>query len=200
MFFSKKLIDEKIFKTSFPIKKGNINFRCQTPPSLQKRLGLQKWLFADFSENNSFFEKPNFYFLLFMVFSTSQLNKSVLIKHFFNLFSLAYFYTAWSHVIFLPGKSGYTESLSRQKYANNFKSRDFNISDLWSGTLQNEKHDQSYLHHWAPSEVDGVRIVVISFRNIAKKLRRTLCTHVSHLFHSSFTKVSSFETDTLKWM
>ncbi len=35
--------------------------------------------------------------------------------------------------------------------------------------LQNEKRDHSHLPHSHPSEVEGVRIVVISFRNIAKK-------------------------------
>ncbi len=34
--------------------------------------------------------------------------------------------------------------------------------------LQNEKRDHPHLPHSPPSEVEGVRIVVISFRNIAK--------------------------------
>ncbi len=37
--------------------------------------------------------------------------------------------------------------------------------------LQNEKRDHHYLPHSPPSEVEGVRIVVISFRNIAKKIK-----------------------------
>ncbi len=35
--------------------------------------------------------------------------------------------------------------------------------------LQNEKRDHSHLPYSTPSEVEGVTIVVISFRNIAKK-------------------------------
>ncbi len=35
--------------------------------------------------------------------------------------------------------------------------------------LQNEKRDHPHLPHSPPFEVEGVRIVVISFRNIAKK-------------------------------
>ncbi len=35
--------------------------------------------------------------------------------------------------------------------------------------LQNEKRDHPHLPHLPPSEVEGIRIVVISFRNIAKK-------------------------------
>ncbi len=34
-----------------------MHFRRQTLPSLQKRLGLQKWLFAVFFEITCFFEK-----------------------------------------------------------------------------------------------------------------------------------------------
>ncbi len=34
--------------------------------------------------------------------------------------------------------------------------------------FQNEKRDHPHLPHSTPSEVEGVRIVVISFRNIAK--------------------------------
>ncbi len=34
--------------------------------------------------------------------------------------------------------------------------------------LQNEKRDHLHLPHSSPSEVEGVRIVVISFRNIAE--------------------------------
>ncbi len=34
--------------------------------------------------------------------------------------------------------------------------------------LQNEKRDHPHLPHSPPSEVEGVRIVLISFRNIAK--------------------------------
>ncbi len=55
--FLKKLLNEKIFKTSCPVKKIYIRFPHQTPPSLQKRLGLQKRVFAVFSENTVFFEK-----------------------------------------------------------------------------------------------------------------------------------------------
>ncbi len=35
--------------------------------------------------------------------------------------------------------------------------------------LQNEKCDRPHLPHSPPSEAEGVRIVVISFQNIAKK-------------------------------
>ncbi len=49
-------------KTSFsglsqPVWVGYIHFRRQTPHSLQKRLGSQKWFLAVFSENCSFFWK-----------------------------------------------------------------------------------------------------------------------------------------------
>ncbi len=56
--FFEKIVERKIFKTSFPIKKNNIRFRCQTAPSLQKRLGPQKWFFAILSENTARLEKP----------------------------------------------------------------------------------------------------------------------------------------------
>ncbi len=36
--------------------------------------------------------------------------------------------------------------------------------------LQNEKRDHPHLPHSPASEVQGVKIVVISFQNIAKKL------------------------------
>ncbi len=57
LLFLRKLLNEKIFKTSFPIKKGYIHFPCQVHPSLQKRLGPQKWFFAVFSENTAFLWK-----------------------------------------------------------------------------------------------------------------------------------------------
>ncbi len=40
--------------------------------------------------------------------------------------------------------------------------------------LQNEKREHPYLPHSPHSEVEGVRIVVISFRNIAKKKLRKI--------------------------
>ncbi len=48
LLFSKKLLDEKIFRTSFLIKKAHIYFRRQTAPSFQKGLGSRKWFFAIF--------------------------------------------------------------------------------------------------------------------------------------------------------
>ncbi len=56
LLFSKKLLDEKIFKTSFRIKRY-IHFQRQMPLSVQKRLGPQKRVFAVFSEDKAFFEK-----------------------------------------------------------------------------------------------------------------------------------------------
>ncbi len=47
--FLKKLLNKKIFETSFPIKKFYVHFLRQTPPSLQKRLGPQK-RFLPFSQ------------------------------------------------------------------------------------------------------------------------------------------------------
>ncbi len=52
---SKKLLYEELFENSFPIKKGYIHFRHQTPPFLQEGLGPQKQFFAIFSENTVFF-------------------------------------------------------------------------------------------------------------------------------------------------
>ncbi len=66
--FLEKLLHEKMFQTSFLIKKGYIHFRCRTPPSLQKRLGPQKLLFCRFLRKYSFFLKI---LLNNKVFSTS---------------------------------------------------------------------------------------------------------------------------------
>ncbi len=55
--FSEKLLNEKIFQTSFPIKKSCIHSRCQTPPFLYKRLGPQKRFSVVFSENYTFWKK-----------------------------------------------------------------------------------------------------------------------------------------------
>ncbi len=41
-----------------------------------------------------------------------------------------------------------------------------------SWDLQNEKREHPHLPNTFPSEVEGVRIVVISFRNVAKKDER----------------------------
>ncbi len=75
LLFSKKLLNEKIFKSSFPIKKGYIHFRHQTPPSLQKRLRPQKRFFAVFSENYNFFWKN----CLLIIFNTSFVIKKVML-------------------------------------------------------------------------------------------------------------------------
>ncbi len=53
--FSKKLLKEKIFKTSFPIKEGYIHFPRQMPPSLQKSLAPKKRFLTVFSENTACF-------------------------------------------------------------------------------------------------------------------------------------------------
>ncbi len=52
--FFKKTVRWKNIQNLIFHKKGNIHFRRQTPPSLQKRLGLQKRIFAIFSENTAF--------------------------------------------------------------------------------------------------------------------------------------------------
>ncbi len=51
--------------------------------------------------------------------------------------------------------------------------------------LQNEKRDHPHLLHSPPSEVEGVRIVVISFRNIAKITINVLtCKGLGRLYTS----------------
>ncbi len=57
LLYSKKLLDEKIFKTSFPLEKIIFIFLSPDAPSLQKGLGPQKWLFAIYSESTVFFLK-----------------------------------------------------------------------------------------------------------------------------------------------
>ncbi len=53
---SKKLLDEKIFKTSFPIKKGYTHFRRQTLPLfLHKELGPPKLFLTVLAENTALF-------------------------------------------------------------------------------------------------------------------------------------------------
>ncbi len=56
--FFKKIIRRKNILNLPLHKKDYIDFRRQTPPFLQKRLGPQKQFFAIFSENKAFFEKP----------------------------------------------------------------------------------------------------------------------------------------------
>ncbi len=65
ILLSKKLLHEELIETSFPIKKGYIHFRHQTPLS-QEGLGPQKQFFAIFSENTVFLEK----LLNYKIFST----------------------------------------------------------------------------------------------------------------------------------
>ncbi len=50
--------------------------------------------------------------------------------------------------------------------------------------LQNEKRDHPHLPHSPPSEIVGVRIVVISFRNIAKNLK-----NFRDLFKNGFLEI-----------
>ncbi len=54
LLFSKKLLNKKIFKTSFTIRKVIFIFVARPPPSLQKRLRLQKWFFTVSSKNTGF--------------------------------------------------------------------------------------------------------------------------------------------------
>ncbi len=48
--------------------------------------------------------------------------------------------------------------------------RNFFIYIFLIRNLQNEKRDHPHFPHSPPSEVEGARIVLISFRNIAKKI------------------------------
>ncbi len=57
LFFSEKLLNEKIFKTSFPIKKVISIFVAGRPLSFKRDLGPRNCGFAIFSENTTFFEK-----------------------------------------------------------------------------------------------------------------------------------------------
>ncbi len=57
LLFSKTLLDEKIFKTLFPMKKGCIHLRRQTLTSLQKGLDPQKQFVALLSRTTTFLKK-----------------------------------------------------------------------------------------------------------------------------------------------
>ncbi len=54
--FLKKLLNNKIFSTSFVIKKSHVNFGYKTPPFL-KQLSNVPQFFTVFSENTAFFVK-----------------------------------------------------------------------------------------------------------------------------------------------
>ncbi len=55
MFFSRKLLNKKIFKTSFPIKKGYIHFRHQTPTNGSLRFLRKLQLFLKKLLNHQIF-------------------------------------------------------------------------------------------------------------------------------------------------
>ncbi len=54
--FSEKLLNEKIFQTSFPIKKIIFIFVAERPLPFKRDLGRRNCGFAIFSENTAFFE------------------------------------------------------------------------------------------------------------------------------------------------
>ncbi len=55
--FFEKIVRWKNIQNLISHKKGTINFCCQTPPPLQKRLSRQKRFFTILSENTSFLKK-----------------------------------------------------------------------------------------------------------------------------------------------
>ncbi len=60
-----------------------------------------------------------------------------------------------------------------------------NIAGFVIRDLQNEKRDHPHLLHSPPSEVEGVKIVVISFRNIAKKKKYVAIKRQSQIVHKA---------------
>ncbi len=63
--------------------------------------------------------------------------------------------------------------------------------------LQNKKCDHPHLPHSSSSEVEGVRIVVISFRNIAKKVERlrTFYDDEARIYALSYTYLYLYEEE-----
>ncbi len=60
LHFLEKIVKWKIFKTSFPTKKGCVDFCCQTPPIPQNGYVLSQVVFRIFPQKYCFFRKTCF--------------------------------------------------------------------------------------------------------------------------------------------